>query len=433
MTDSINLTEIEVRDIGGIDYFKAALGTINVVVGENGEGKTSLLSAIRTVFEGGSDPDLVRRGAEFGEITLTFSNGYTASKRIAADGYDVKVRTPEGGIVRRPAEWLRELAPSLSFDPIAFLDSPAKDRAAFLLKHLPVAFDPEEVNGALGAPLVRDNLNLARLNELRDGKYDERSTLNRQVRDLEGTIANLRKSLPYDDATDWSAEANRLQDECSALGEKAAEARFSIERECAAEITEKRGELDREIQRLEAEFEQWQQAKYAAMNRRIADEVSEIEERKAALSLDLGTARAKAEERQRSEGVKQAIEQQKTTLAGHVSQEMALSKQIKLLDELKHRKLRELPIPGLDIRIEKGKPVILVDEIPLEKLNRQRQIFFAVQSVMKAAGRMPLMLVEAAELSDTYLGELEEAAKEAGLQLVLARWRNEAPLAVEAA
>ena len=110
---------------------------------------------------------------------------------------------------------------------------------------------------------------------------------------------------------------------------------------------------------------------------------------------------------------------------------MRLTKVLKALDELKHTKLKELPIEGLDLKMDKkGNPIILIGETPLDKLNRQAQLFMAIQAVSMASGRLPLILCEAAEIDDKNLADLTGATAEAGMQLILARWMNDAPLRV---
>jgi energy-coupling factor transporter ATP-binding protein EcfA2 len=431
---SVYLTGIHIKDLGGISEFKAEVGSIAIVTGENGTGKTTILESIRTVFEGGSDPDLVRRGCEYGEVTLTFSNGYTAYKRVGLDGYDLKVRTAEGGLVKRPAEYLKQLAPALSFDPIRFLESEPKERAAFLLRVLPLQFSAEEVIGASrGLVSVAGSVSLQQLNELRDGKYAERTALNRQVRDLEGTIAEMSRTLPADDGKDWAAERDRLTDDVAAIDAEIARAKAEIELEAEQARSKKRAEVESRIQELQRELFEYIREVDQKAEACLRETTRELNQRKADLSAKLGEARSKADQQKSAEGVRALIEKRKAELKGHVSREMAMSAAIAGLDELKHRKLRELPIEGLDLRIDRGKPVILIDGIPLDHLNRQKQIFVAIQAVSKASGKMPLILCEAAELSDTHLAELTQAAKEAGLQLVLARWENGEPLRMKTA
>ena len=451
MKDAITITGIEIADLGCIREFSAKLGAVNLVIGENGQGKTTILDSVRSMFEGGSDPDMIRNGAESGTITITLSNGYSATKKITKEGYDLKVRNADGGIVKRPAEYMKALAPGLAFDPIAFLDSEPKERAAFLLRTLPLTFSADEVNAALIVPKLTTDANLQRVNELRDGVYEERRALNASVRDLEGTIADMAKALPTEDDKDWGAERERVEREIGEIAGKITATKAQIE----LDLTQLKGVIDeasdneadgirQQIATLQLKIATLQlkireihdgaAAEKVALDKEaaavIAFETAYLESQRATLSLDLGTVRQRADQAQQSVGVRKAIADRRETLKGHVSREMRLTKSIKDLDALKVAKLKELPIKGLDLRMAKATPVILIDGIPLERLNRQQQIFVAIQAVSQSSGTLPLILCEVAELSDVHLNELTEVASSAGLQLILARWANGEPLQV---
>lgn len=431
MSAPIYLKRIEVRDLGGVQQFSAELGSVALIVGENGAGKTTLLESIRTILEGGSDPDLVRAGCDSGEVTLELSTGHVARKTIKADGYELSVRSPEGGVIKAPASWVKEIAPPTSFDPIAFLEADPKERAAFLLKTLPLSFTAPEVNEALGMPVATGTITLQRLNELRDGKYEERKQLNRQARDLEGTISDMRKALPADDGKDWGAERDRLAAEVAGIDGKIKTLTAEVELEADQAKQQKRSEIEQKIAALEKELGDYIALVDRTATQAITEQTGELRDEQARLSLDLGEARAKADQQQQAAGIKKAIDERVKALDGFALKEIRLDQALKAIDALKHKKLKELPIAGLDLKADsRGRPVILIDGIPLDKLNRQQQLYVAIQAVTLAAGRMPLVICEAAELDDDHLREVAEACEAGGIQLVVARWTNNDPLRV---
>jgi DNA repair exonuclease SbcCD ATPase subunit len=435
--EKVFITSVYVQDFLGIEQFKAELGQVAVISGRNGIGKTSLMQAIHTVFEGGHDASMVRRGSEKAKVILTLSSGVTINKTITPKESTLEVLSPDGGVVKAPATYVKSLAPTLegtgSFDPLGFLNSDPKERAAFLLKAIPIDFSPAEVSEILGVPLS-GVVGLTRFNELREGKYSERTTLNTQVRDLEGTIADMERQLPADDATDWGFERDHLTESIAAIDGRINTTAAEIALEAEQRRSEKREEIASKITALEKELADYLAKVDGAASEALAEQTREMEAEKAVLSGKLGEARAKADHQQQSIGVKKAITERKEKLKGHITLEMKLTSIIRLMDALKHRKLKELPIPGLDIAMDsRQRPVIKIDGIPLDKLNRQKQLFVAIQAVSKAAGQLPLILAECAELDDDSLSELTEAAKDAGLQLIVARWKNEAPLEVVAA
>lgn len=440
MSDNLSIRSVYAQDFGGIESFKAELGQVAVVVGANGQGKTSLLQSIHSVLEGGHDPDCIRQGAKTAKVVIELSNGVKMTKTITPKDSNLEVLSPDGGIVKGPATYIKGLVPALSFDPIQFLSSDPKDRAAFLLRTLPMNFEAAEISRIVGSA-ISGTVNLERFNEIREGQYSQRTELNRQVRDLEGTINDMERNLPADDATDWSAERDSIAAKISGVEssiktaaaeiELAAEQRRSAERQhSAVRVAALREQISKEEATLAA-FLSEVNSRAATI---LADSTRELEAEKALLSAELGQVRAKADHQQQTAGIRGVIVERKKVLEGHVSREIRLTDTLKALDALKHRKLKELPIAGLDLRMDaKNRPVILIDGIPLDKLNRQTQLFVAIQAVSKAGGRLPLIICECAEIDDEKLAELAAAGKDAGIQMILARWETGAPLEVRAA
>lgn len=432
---SLTVASIEVRDIGGIEHFSATLNQINIITGENGTGKTTLLNAIESVFAGGHDPDLIRHGAEKGIVIIGLSDGTKITKVIKARESELDILTPDGGKKRAPATYLRELAAGIAFDPLQFLEAEPKQQAKFLLEKIPLSFSADEINGAVGfafAPLP--TLGLTQFNELRDGQYTQRTEISRKFRDIEGIVNQMGLALPNDDESDWAAIRDERQRQVATLDEQMDTIGYQVESALRLKDSELKAELDAAVAAAKEGYAKKSADARDRTTKMKANESAKIEKTRALISIELGEARQKAEQQARASGVRESIAQNQEELRKMNAEEMRLTRTIKALDELKHRKLRELPVAGLDVRIEKGQPVILVDEIPLEKINRQQQIFVAIQIAVAAGlGRLPLMICEAAELSDVYLAELSKAATDAGLQLVLARWRNGTPLTMEAA
>lgn len=433
MDDKVYISKIKITNIGGLDHFEAQMGDICLVTGANGVGKSSVLGALNIVFAGGTDPAIIKKGEDFGEVLLTLSDGTTINKRIVPDGAEVKIRTKDGGAVKRPAEYLASLASGMGFDPIGLLAAEPKKRAEFLLKNLSLTFEASEVNAALDAPTQTGTLSLAKFNELRDGRYDQRTDLNRRVKEQEATITELTRSLPKGEKEDWGAIALGLQDSINKISTDIAREEASIKEEAGDAIKENRATVAAKIRALEQEQHAFEVECLREQDRAIAENTRELGERRAAMSIELGTARSNADQQQQSVGIRKAIADRDTALKGSVTEEMRLTKIIKALDELKHRKLKELPIDGFDLKIDKGKPIITINGVELEKLNRQQAIFVAIQAVSLASGKLPLILCEASELDDNSLRDLTAACKDAKLQLVLARWQNDSPLEVVSA
>lgn len=506
---ALHITGVHLKNIGGIKEFKAKIGSVCVVIGRNGEGKTSFLEGIRLPFDGGHDGSVIRKEDLDGdgiyeapvpraESTLTLSDGSTFNVVITEKESKLTVKSADGGKVSRAATYVRDLAPEMSFDPLGFLKKEPKERMAFLLRTLPLTFDPAEVNKALNVPVgkiameplpqISGVVNLQRFNEIWQGKYDERTELNHQARNLSGIIEDLERSLPSGDEKDWAAERESLQAQINDLGEQIARAESEIKLEGESKKNEQRESTDKNIaeakkvvstfigsianisagaERFSANpaedsvkvLQQAFAATAASLGmfidacRQIPGERRQLEEyvahvdqkvlevtkreteallkQKEDLSVQLGTAQARADEGQRAQGIRDAIATNKKQHSGVTLKVMRLEAIMKAMDKLKIEKLKKLPIHGLDITTDaKNRPVITINGIPLDQLNAQQQIYVAIQAVKQAAGRLPLIICEAAELEEDHLLELAEACIEAKIQLIVAMRIRQEPLRV---
>lgn len=445
MSDHIYLTRITVRDFAGVSFFEAKIGQVALIQGRNGAGKTSILDAIKDVFQGGSDPATIRKGCDSAEIYIELSNGYTITKVILPDGLDLKVRNPEGGIIRAPKTWLESLAPSLSFDPVGFLNAEPRKRADWLLSKMPLVFTEEEMGNALGSSFS-GSINLEKLNEIRTGHYDKRTTINRRAEEVMGAIQTMRRSLPpeAEEKIDWAGSRDQLAARHAEISGEIEGAALKIDAVSTKEKTGKREEVNQKIAELQAEL-LW---KVAALRTELQEYIAEVdmesakvlaaatrdlEAERAIVSEALGQAKTNADAAMRVAGQLEAIEKSKEIHKGRLLEALELTTTIERLDELKHRKLKEVPIAGFDMKFDGKKPIITIDGIPLDRLNRQQQLYVAMQAVTQASGKLPLVLCECAELDDAHMRDLAEGMKESGMQLIVARWDNEGPLSVKAA
>lgn len=421
------LKSVSIKNIKGIESLTLEAGAVTVIAGENGAGKSSVLDAVSSVFEGGHDSALIRHGADKAEVVLTLDDGVTLRKKITQKDSTLEVRTEDGGVVKAPANYVKRLADSFAFDPIGLLDAKPKERAAWLLKHGGITFSASEVNEAVGVPVARQSIDLEKLDSIRLGKYTERTEANRTLRDLDGSIREQRAMLPPDGETDW-VEAQELI-EAALSGRRAALEAVRTEVHSAehAEIEATKAKAQELIDEIRQKLAEGVQAINQKADALLASESETINAEIANLSAELAAARAKAEEQQRAAGVRAVIERNERRYKEYLTLEGALSRTIKALDELKLSKLAEIPIPGLDIKDGD----ILIDGVPFDHLNTQSQMYTVIRAAKLALGELPLMVIDRAEsLDDERFAELSEAVAAAGLQMIAARV-DTGPLRVE--
>lgn len=110
-------------------------GSLVVVGGNNGQGKTSLLDSIAMAL-GGKDlmpAEPLRRGAEKGQITVTLDDGATIKRTLTSGGGgQLTVTNADGARYPTPQKLIDGLVGKLSFDPLSFSRMESKAQAATL-------------------------------------------------------------------------------------------------------------------------------------------------------------------------------------------------------------------------------------------------------------------------------------------------------------
>lgn len=426
---SRRLKSVQITNIKAIESLTIAAGAVTVIAGENGAGKTSVLDAISSVFEGGHDPALIRHGADRGEVILALDDGVTIRKRITQKESTLEVRTEDGGIVKAPANYVKRLADSFAFDPIGLLEAKPKDRAAWLLRHGGITFAATEVNEAVGAPVAKTAIDLEKFDSVRLGKYTERTEVNRKLRDLDGAIREQKAMLPPAMETDWVEAQELIETALSAKRAALDAVRQEVQAAEHAQIEAVKAKAQQQIDEIRQRLAEDVQDINRKADALLAAESETINTEIANLSAELAGARAKAEEQQRASGIRSVIERNEKQYKELLSLEGALSRTIAALDKLKLSKLRELPIEGLDIRDGD----IYINDTPFDHLNTQAQIYTVIQAANLALGELPLMVLDRAEsLDEERFAALAAAVEEAGLQLLAARVAD-GPLKVEVA
>jgi DNA repair exonuclease SbcCD ATPase subunit len=163
-----------------------------VLSGKNKQGKTAVLDGIFALFAGGaasrttSNPihDAEEQAwirAEVGD-SVTGAIQYVVTRRWTKnDAGTITVAAADGAKYSSPQKVLDEIIGKLSFDPLAFAGQDAKGQVNMLISSLGDAlpFDPEE------------------LDRLRRGVFDTRTEVSRDVKKLEGQLAQYAE--PTDD------------------------------------------------------------------------------------------------------------------------------------------------------------------------------------------------------------------------------------------
>jgi len=473
---------IRIQNILGIEDLEIRPGKHGALItGANGTGKTSVLEALKAVAKGGHDATLIRKGAEEGRVVWVFEDDVEVTKRVRPHTSDVDVRHPTMGKISTPQTYLNGLMDQLSINPLDFFtaSSPA-DRVQKLLEAMPLELDREALKEAVAGTDVELNgastegvHPLVAIASAHHAVYDERTAVNRVVRENRTTAEQLRASLPDDDDGDapdleWlenkrheyeralaqklgkvDAETEQavseVKDHLHEVTEQLREEIRSLEREAEEQVAKIRSDADgrkqdtqnhlhevteqlrEEIRSLEREAEE-----QVAKIRSDADgrkQDTQIDEQPAInrLGEEISAARERLKAQGRYENTRKMVEEATEKAEKADEQSRALTAALTKLEGLKGKLLAEMPIPGVEIRDGE----VYREGIPVPRLNTAAQVELAVQLAKLRAGEVPLVCMDGMECLDQRTYELfMDAVADAGLEAVVTRV-TDGPLTVE--
>lgn len=443
----MRVSRIEIWNIKGIEQIVIEAGSVTVLSGSNETGKSSVLDAIRCVFEGGHQPELIRRGTEKGECKITLDNGTTLHRTITGKTSSLKITTADGAAVAKPETWVKSLASSFAFDPMAFLEGKTKEqrdrRLKFVLEALPIVFTRAEVEEAAGSQARQAEYTLDEFQAFRDGRYTRRRELNKELDDLRGTRRTIASVLPegelirvaHSSSTGAMPEpAAKVNVKNIELDLKAAESErtemIRIMRDTylgvkddisvaeAAEIDVIRQEMETRIQAVRDRKNEERRQLEADYSEGLATARKPYDDKVSDLTAQLAQAKDRAEQESKLQGVRESIAKIDEQIAGKEAEALSLDDAVKALDDLRRRKLDSLPIEGVEVRSGE----IFYNGLPFDELNTQNKIFLACQIGALKFGGLPLMICDQIEqIDDIRWQAFCEGVKDAGFQVIAAR------------
>ena len=145
----MKISYVRIENILGLTNMELAPGgTLTEISGSNGQGKSSILEAIKAATQGGHDATLLRQGAEKGQIVLVLDDGTELHKNISAFKSTLDL-IKDGKKVARPADTIKGLTDLLSVNPVEFLTAAKKDRVKVLLEAMPITVDVAKLAGVI--------------------------------------------------------------------------------------------------------------------------------------------------------------------------------------------------------------------------------------------------------------------------------------------
>jgi DNA repair exonuclease SbcCD ATPase subunit len=380
-------------------------GSLIVVGGKNGNGKTSLLDSIMMALAGKSaiPSKPVRDGESQATIEIEMDDDFIIKRTIKPDGDSkVEVRSKAGAKYGSPQALLDGFAARFTFDPLAFKSMKPKDQVDLL-------------KSVLG-------LDFTHLDSQRAGLYADRTAINRQIRDAEGSLARLPK---HDDAPSDELPTPDITQEVT-LAQRAAGTRSRIEQQIqqgdreSKLATQRIVELVAEIESRKAAVQKLEQnvANWNAIQRPcFCSDLDKIE------TIDVSALKAEAD---RVDAINRKVRENKehARAIGHVNllkiRESQLTAKIDAIDKSKADQLAaaKFPIAGLSF----GNDNVIFNGIPFEQLGGAEQLRVSTCIGIELHPKLTIMLLRnGGDLDEDNLKLLGQLADERDQQIWLER------------
>lgn len=447
------LPEVELR----FGKAKPGSGQLIVLKAANAGGKTSFLTGVAALFEGGSDPSIIRNGAEKFEGILKFSNSVTAYRTQTFKGSYLRIETEDGLQVKSPQAYIEKMAKSFAFDPVKFDRASKKEQIEWLLKVMPIAFSADEITKAIGtaAALVSPPagaLDIVTLDKFVKELTEKRAATGNRRDEKSSTVEQLRKSLAASDSgdtpRDWKAELALLQANRDAIDEEERKEILSV----AAEANAKRKELSADIRRTDDEATRCFAGMLESARTNAVEDfdatllvqdlnelsafsgtmkqvdgaeneaISAIRDRAAkareAMAIAITAAQAGSDAQIQTATIRTSMEDFQRQCRALNAEYDSIDKAVKELAKLRASKLDTLPVSGLEIR-DGG---LYVDGVPWSRLNQAARWIKSIEIGCQGIGNLAFFVCDEAEHLDSENWEVfQQAVIESGAQVIAAR------------
>ena len=428
----MKISHIRISNILGIDHLEFSPEGFTQITGPNGQGKTSVLEAIKAATGQGHDATLLRKGAEKGEVVLVLDDGTEIQQRVTATRTTRDV-VRDGKKVPKPGDAIRALTDALAVNPVEFLTARPKDRVQVLLESMPIELDTQKLSTISGVPVSAHPSThaLAVIEYVRQQVYDDRTGTNRAVKEKDATINQLRLAMPAaPGGVEGDEDSLRAQLEQARVTRDTEQARIdtklaSIRADSAARTQAMKDEYRAKIDAMNAELsaaieaERTTLADTEAKASRVRSKAGQTYQ-DAATPLEAAIAAivANRDAAARRRATLDTIKTMETELADLKQDAERQTTALDGIDQYKHELLNSLPIPGLEVRDGE----IYRDGIPFDRLNTAQRVGIAFEIAKIRAGELRAVCLDGMELLDTAsLEELRKQAEAGDVQVFLTR------------
>jgi len=370
---------------------------VTQITGANGHGKSSVLDAIECLLAGKSalPPDAIHHGAKQARIRgqlgdLIITRNITQGKEEKQES-TLTVESADGARYSQPQQILNELLGSFSFDPVAFLRLPEKEKYASLRKFV------ERIDFELEERLYR-------------GDFEQRTDVNREAKRLRAAAEQV---FVPDGTPKQKISIERLSKDL----EKAGSANADRERMLAGKASDEAA-----ITRAEGEIKEWEERiakarEFIARKKQdvaayvIAAEIDTAELRRDLTRANETNKNVDAYQRRREfEGM--AEEQEKASAALTAKMEERTKRINKAIEDTK------MPYPGLTL----ANNTVMLAGVPFEQGSYAEKLRAAVGIAMAENPALRTILVHEGSMLDSKAMQIvAEMALDRDYQVIVER------------
>ena len=206
----IKISKIKISNLFGIKEQNLDGKSIEIT-GSNGQGKTSILDAIRYALTNSSERDyIVKKGESEGEILIETDTGLSINRKKRTQSSDYKSIKQNEKEINSPESFLKEIFTPMQLNPVEFTQMSKQEQNRIILDLIEFDWDLnwiKEKFGEIPSGVDYSQNILEVLNEIQseDGEYYKaRQDINRDIRNNRAFISDIADGLPEKyDAEKW--------------------------------------------------------------------------------------------------------------------------------------------------------------------------------------------------------------------------------------
>lgn len=364
-------------------------GTLQVITGSNGAGKSSLLDAIWLALGGGDAAKTVsapiRKGESKAKVTLDLGS-ITVTRSWTQYGTRLKVEGKDGSEYKSPQTLLDALVGAVGFDPLSFTRIPAKKQREMLLGLL--------------------NIDLDELDQERAEVYEKRTELGRELKAL-GEIVDVSEDAPTEERSGTGLLKQLREAQDHNLEVDITEKELEENEERIEELKEELAQLEKTVKQNKT----WLSVNVLVDTDQLESDLSDLEEY---------NKRA----RDNAAAIEKAL--QASRLNRKISK---ATRRIKQIDNEKQEEIEsaDFPVNGLGFD-EDG---VTLNGLPFEQASSAEQIKVSVAIGMALNPDLRVLMVKDGSLLDPQsMATLREMAEEHDHQILVESVYSDDPAAI---